>query len=564
MRKLLIYIFVLCCFMPAAASAQEATLLLPGNSGETLVLNCDREIYGVSEQIQYFASYEAPEAVKSSSWSKIIYVELISWDGTKQAASKVLLENKGARGSIEIPDNIPSGVYYLRAYTLWMRNYSPYSYSYLPLRILNPYSQEVLAQPAEGDTRHHSLDQLSEIQTEGIVFSGMKDSYGSGEQVEIEIQMPPDLRSGQYSLGVAKTPGSSSVNHALEKKIKADNEPVNIEFLPEINGLTLSGTLIDSENRVPVADAKLQLSSYADPFFYAEVFSGKDGSFLFTLPHFTGNPELHIAEATEIHSNHNILLASEFCNKPIELPYVPLLIDTLEQTTVREILVNTQLKERYGLDPLPFREGDKQNIPFYGEGASVTYVNDYIELSDLREFIYEIIPLVSISSSSSGSSISIQGPSCMDIYPPLILVDNVPVANNEEVLNITSNRIERIEVINQAYLVGNSRYSGILSVYSAKKDMTGMNREGERHFFNLRLLDEKYRLQADEPSPLESSVPDVRNLLFWDPETELSGEGSCSVRFTTPDVPGNYVLTLRGTDPHKGSPVFRKALISVK
>ena len=132
-------------------------------------------------------------------------------------------------------------------------------------------------------------------------------------------------------------------------------------------------------------------------------------------------------------------------------------------------------------------------LPFYGNGASVTYVRDYIELPDLREFIYEIIPQVSITGSGSGSSISIQGPDCLDIYPPLILVDNVPVPNNEAFLNIPSKRIERIEVVNQAYMVGNTRYSGIISIYSSKKDMTGMTQEGERHFFNFHLLDGNYR-----------------------------------------------------------------------
>ena len=200
--------------------------------------------------------------------------------------------------------------------------------------------------------------------------------------------------------------------------------------------------------------------------------SGKDGSFLYAFPYFTGNPELHIAEASDSSLNHIVLLASEFCNKAIRLPYLPLLIDSLEQSAVRETLVNIQLKERYRQDSDGIDLGESSSPAFYGSGASVTYVKDYIELADLGEFIYEIIPQVSVNSNSEGSFIRIQGPSCMEIYPPLVLMDNVPVPNNDELLNIPSNRIERIEVLNQAYMVGNIRYSGILSVYSGKKDMS--------------------------------------------------------------------------------------------
>ena len=488
MRKLRIYMFVLCCFMHAAASAQEATLLLPGNTGETVVLCSDREIYGVSEQIHFYANYEAPEEFIGRTWSTVLYVELISWDGAKLAASKVLIENGLASGCIEIPKNIPSGVYYLRAYTLWMRNYASSKYTYLPLRILNPYSQELQARPEEWDGNLQPMEQEALIQAEGIVLTGLKDQYETGEQVGIEIQLPAELKSGQYSLGIAKTQGSSSLDYSIEKAEDDDSKPAKIEFFPEINGLTLSGSIIDAESNAPVASAKLQLSSYANPFFFADVYSGNDGTFLFTLPHFSGNPELHISEASDSSGNLNILLASEFCNKPVSLPYVPLLIDSAEQSLVREILVNMQLIERYGIDAEPNEESKGLNIPFYGKGAMVTFVRDYIELSDLREFIYEIIPQVSISNSSKGSSVSIQGPSCLDIYPPLLLLDNVPVPNNEEFLNIPSNRIERIEVINQAYMVGNTRYSGIFSVYSNKRDMAGMTQEGDRYFFNFSFI----------------------------------------------------------------------------
>jgi hypothetical protein len=408
------------------------------------------------------------------------------------------------------------------------------------------------------------MDPLDEVQSEGINISGLKDHYGTRELVDIEIQIPENIRSGQFSLGVAKTKGLTSLDYLIEEDQNIENKPFKVEFFPEISGLTLSGSIIDSESGRPVEGARLRLSSYADPFYYAEVLSGTEGAFLFTLPHFAGNPELTITEASDSALNHSVLLSSEFCKKPVSLPFVPLRIDSAEQSIVREILVNIQLMERYGIVAGPAEESALLKLPFYGNGALVTYVRDYIELPDLREFIYEIIPQVSIIGSGRGSSISIQGPNCLDIYPPLILVDNVPVPNSEAFLNIPSNRIERIEVVNQAYMVGFTRYSGIISVYSSKKDMTGMAQEGERHFFNFRLIDGNYSIKGDETSTRGSSIPDVRNLLLQEPALKISGGGLGRVQFMTPDSPGTYVLTLRGMDHEKGTIAFMKASISVK
>ncbi len=564
MRKLLTYLFV-SCLMHSNAWAQEVALQAPPSSGESIVLQCDREIYGLNEEIHFHASYNAPKELRGASWSSVLYVELIAWDGTKQAASKVLILNGGATGKIRIPENIASGVYYLRAYTLWMRNYSPKVYAYLPLKILNPYSQEIFAGPHDSLTNFWSMDHTDIDIREGLVLTGLKNQYACREQVDFDIQIPEDLKDGSYSLGIAKTHGPSSAEYKVEALPDMDQESVKLEFLPEINGITLSGRVVDGESNEPVLNTRMQVSSYASPFFFAEVPTGKDGSFLYSLPHFSGNPELHIMEVSEASSDHKILLSSEFCNKPVRLPYEPLRFDSIEKSIVKEILVNTQLKDRYrtnvGAVSIDLRDSVFQT--FYGSEATTTYVRDYIELSNLREFIYEIIPQVSILSNSNGSSISIQGPSCMDIYPPLLLMDNVPVPNNEELLNIPSSRIERIEVLNQAYMVGNTRYSGILSIYSTKKDMSGMAQEGTRHFFNFHMLDNRNPL-SEKMAVEESSAPDIRNLLCWTPRIELSDEGASHVSFSTPDMPGNYFLTLFGTDSENRASVLIKAMILVK
>jgi hypothetical protein len=262
-------LLVLGVFLKEPARAQGQPVQLPPTAGETVVLYCDREIYGTGEQIHFFATYREPGEFKSGSWSSVLYVELISWDGNKQASSKVLIKEGRAIGTTKIPGTIPSGNYYLRAYTKWMRNYSPSNYAYLPLTILNPSSQEMLAAPEEEKGSLSIMERMPDRLSGEIVLSGFMDQYGTREEVDIEIQIPEDQRSGTYSLSIAKTRDQSSADYKWEPAPKEENGPETIEFLPEINGMTLSGRIIDSDSNEPVDQARLQLSSYADPFLYA-------------------------------------------------------------------------------------------------------------------------------------------------------------------------------------------------------------------------------------------------------------------------------------------------------
>ena len=546
---------------PLLSLAQPAQF--PEASGESLVLYSDREIYAAGERLYFHASYLGPEGYENGSWSSVLYVELISWDGGKQSASKVRIQNGRAMGSLLIPSMISSGNYYLRAYTLWMRNFSPAFYSYLPLKILNPYSREILAAPIE-EPDLPVFEDPSEISGGVSLLSGGEEHYNTGENVELELGLENGMPAGSYSLGISKTRGLSSADYIWEQSVRELNGPDGLDYLPEINGLTLSGRVLDMESGQGMEGARLQLSSYADPFLFAEVQSREDGSFMYAFPDFSGNPELHIREKADSLKESRILLATEYCNKAIHLPFIPLVIDSAERSLVREILLNAQLEERYRAYPEEETTESNPAHSFYGDDVSVSYVSDYIELADLNEFITEIIPQVSIRSRDGSSFITVQGPDCLDIYPPLVLLDNIPVENNDELLRIPSNRIERIEVLNRAYMVGNARYSGIFSIYTNRQDMAGFARDGELQFFNLRMLDNPSKSVPAVSEPDGSALPRISNLLYWEPDLAFSGEGSFRISFTAPDTPGRYMLTLRSTDHINDSGVLYTLPLIVK
>jgi len=122
--------------------SEIARVPMPAGSGEKIRLFTDRDIYCVNENIYFTAEYSCINELDSLEWSKVLYVELIKWNGVKLVQMKLKLTRPGTLGSLEIPGNINSGNYYLSAYTKWMRNFSARDYAYLLVKIVNPFRSE--------------------------------------------------------------------------------------------------------------------------------------------------------------------------------------------------------------------------------------------------------------------------------------------------------------------------------------------------------------------------------------------------------------------------------------
>ncbi len=547
------------------ASAWDPVIPQPAASGEHIQLFCDRSVYGVTEKVHFTAFYQSPRGFEDVTWSSVLYVELIRWNGTKIARAIVPIENNVARGVIRIPEELPSGNYYMRAYTRWMRNFGPTGYEYLVVKIVNPFTPDIDAGPESPGSEFQVAGNPEMGHSGDVIFTGLKEQYTRREHVEFGIALSDSLMEGPFCLSIAKTGSlASAVVPASHEVVKEGESDAVVEHLPEIGGLSLSGRILQSDSGQPVVNTKVQLSSYSNPFLYAEVCSGHDGSFLFTLPNHWDSPELHISEDSDSVEYHEILLTTEFCNRAIILPHIPFVLDETEKQVVKEILVNAQLREKYARIASEVPDSLDFSSAFYGNTALVTYVRDYIEFTSLREFITEIIPSVSVRSRNGKNGIMVHGPNCQEFYPPLVLMDNIPVPNDERLLNIPSNRIERIEVVNKGYMIGNFRYSGIFSIFSKRQDMAGITLEGDHHFFNYTFLEAGQEITPEcTEEPPESAFPDIRNLLKWEPSMALSYNMAEKVRFSTSDAAGQYVISVSGTDTSGKPGILGQAVFTV-
>ena len=68
----------------------------------------------------------------------------------------------------------------------------------------------------------------------------------------------------------------------------------------------------------------------------------------------------------------------------------------------------------------------------------------------------------------------------------------------------------------------------------------------------------------DGPAAEISSLPDRRNLLFWNPDLKIAAEHPTKIKFRTPDAQGEYVHTVQGIDTGSGTKVSRESVFLVE
>ncbi len=524
---------------------------------EKVSLFTDRSIYINGEQLQFFATLFEGETIDTAYYSHILYCELITPDGKKIVAGKYLLNNQSTRGCLDIPADIITGTYYLRAYTKQMRNYGPHSYAYCQVRIINPQKSEML----EGEISENMPDLLRVKSPEvAIMLDSDKKAYSPGEKIRITVGAPIHPAALVKSLCLSVVPEKTEAKFFYVDANTIQPQPEAI-YYTENRGLSLTGKLTEASAGNTVKGKRVNLSIIGEGRDFMAVRSNADGRFHFALPDYYGSHDIFLsAEKTE-NAELKIWVDNDFCAAPISLPAPVFILTEEERQAAFKMALNMQVSSHFKPDSVPELLRVKRiDKAFYGEPANIIYLDQYIQLPTLEEYFNELPGLVKVRKRGNDKYFKVSGPQDLSFFDPLILVDWVAVDETPKVLAIAPQNIARIEIVNKAYVKGEQTYGGIISIISKKGDFAGIDLPTTGIFVNYQFLAENtcHEMQITD----SDHFPDARNTLFWqsvlNPEPGKTSEFVC----TAPDVPGRYVICVQGIS-EKGERVAISVTIDI-
>ncbi len=522
---------------------KEASLIT-----EHLEVFTDRSLYVVNEQIHFRADLITQGVVAGRAWSTVLYAELISNKGLPISRGKFPLNNGVCEGNLPIPAHMLTGMYFLKCYTRWMRNWGPDGYSYTPLRIIHPYKSQLDEQSREGSAAENWERSL--YREEGINIELPDQIPARREQLDINVSMWEGLPYEEITCCISIVPANTLDTQEgqlrLEEATK-EGEDYKLEFLPDLHGPTLSGRANPQQ--------RIHLSLLGEAPDYYVTMTDDFGRFVLSIPDRMGSQELFVTsemsgdQITEIRVDQDFdpdcaLLSSP----PFELTGQELNIATLMARRV-------QIEEFYKREDSPDTLTVKENpLPFYGKPSFTVELDEFVSLPTLSEVFINLVPSVSVLKRKDHSTLLIQGENPgLKIYPPLLMVDQIPVFDHQKILDIPPEKVRKIDVINEVYVKGKIYYGGILNVITHLEDMGGVDLPEASYFFDFEGFSEM-PVPLPERGDLGSRIPDCRNTMLWIPDLTLTKGGRSDINFVAPDYPGSYMILIRGVAPNGEDP----------
>lgn len=545
MQKTAIHIILLIVLVQLAHPALVGqSPVIPGVA-ERVILFTDRSLYVAGENICFSATILPGNPTMETGYSSVLYMEMISSANNPAITGKFRINHPVCTSCFKIPENLPTGIYYVKAYTRYMRNFGPESFSYNQVRIINPVesSKEV-------------EDQRVNIQGSSEYFiSGFKDykllemitdkaRYRQRDTVSVSIK--PGITAGSIRSACISAIPACSGNNKIIATNKGHAVNGNLQYIPEYYGITLTGLVTDKVSGAPLPLRRVDLTLLGSSRDFISVLTGSDGRFFISMPDITGQRDIFIGTEDPDSVAPSILVDNDFCPYSIPIPGQAFTLSEDEQVTALNLLRNFRISSVFSPGN-PQRMGDTvtdYNTPFYGEPVRTLDLNDYIPLPTLENYFNELSFLVKVRKTNGKKYLKIQGTSPeTDIYPPLVLMDMVAVYDHNPLLSLLPGSISHIDIINEPYVKGNIIYGGIVSIFSKNNDFAGIDLPRSGLFI-------RYDFFSSPPSVNYSltsgDIPDARNTLYWNGNLRIKVGTVNTINFVTGNSLGRYDIVLSG------------------
>ena len=519
---------------------------------EHLNLSTDRSIYAVGESLQFRAD-QSVSGVEAQEWSTVLYVELVTASGNAIAQGKFTLKDGVSTGSLQIPSGTLTGSYYLKSYTRWMRNSGSGTFSFTPLKIINPNRPEV-ANGIFGNAYESNITRIAYKQGE-IRCSSDASHYGRYEEVSLQLSGPLNTYLDQLNCCVTVVPlgGIDTVSGQLLLPLeKAETKEFSIDYLPDMGkGPSMSGSVVLSDQSAAQFTTLHFTLLGENPDFFATVTDAK-GKFALSSPMLFGEQEFYVSPNSKANEVLEVRIDQDFDITPIPVPAVKFALTEWERSIASRMALTMQLARVYGTPVSQKDDSEKRESPppFYGSRVQSMYMDDYVHLPTLEEVFINLIPNANVVKRKGKVSLSIESDNrTIEIYEPLIMIDHISVFDQQAILALSPEKIHRIDLINEIYLKGNVAFGGLISIYSKSGDMAGIDLPPGSYFFDFQSFNPEDEALAASPTPGDR-IPDLRNTVFWKNDVIIGKDKVNELIFKAPASPGQYVVLVRGVAPN--------------
>jgi hypothetical protein len=279
-----------------------------------------------------------------------------------------------------------------------------------------------------------------------------------------------------------------------------------------------------------------------------------------------------IIQPEEIDRNNTIKIESPFSEE-----FLP--VENHQSYLIKEIpkyisnwSINYQVRKIYGSSSLGNPLKPARSLPatkrFYGKPDLELIMDDYIKLPVMQEVFFELMPGVMLKSKKSQYEFSVLDPVENKIYnkPPVLFIDGVVINDASVIANLDPEIVEKIDAVKEPYLIGDYLFYGLVNVITRKGDFSCVTLPDYAVRLQYKVVDPVNSFSSPDYSTQErkeSSLPDFRNTLYWNPSVKPDNNGKISVEFWASDYASDYVINIQGFTG-EGRTISYKKVLKIK
>ncbi len=280
----------------------------------------DRSLYIAGEVIYFKVCNLSSRVVQEMNMSYVYYTELVSPTGYSHVRNKNKLDSTGAMGSMEIPDDIPTGTYFLKGYTKWMRNFGPENYSYLSVEVINPYTRTVLSVDTTTQSPVRFFSRETEQEADLFALENLESVYERRGPVQLELMQVLQESPLNCCVSVIR---SGILKGQMESITDTDHQDWDhLQQIPETRGISLSGQVKFTESGLPASYAVVYVSMLGEEKVFYTNYADSSGKFYFSFPDISGATDLFLSANHENQGELNIFVEQDFCPESVTLPSI--------------------------------------------------------------------------------------------------------------------------------------------------------------------------------------------------------------------------------------------------
>lgn len=339
------------------------------------------------------------------------------------------------------------------------------------------------------------------------------------------------------------------INKDLFEELLKSSKTNSLDYIPETRNLTISGLIRNKKTLDPVTNQNIYLSVlFNNPQLHI-CKSNDNGGFIFSLNNVNGINDIFLCPENDGNDEYEILITNSFSSEIPNIGEFTAFIDSAGIELINDIYINAQINQNFNskLEKEPQQRVQNQTFNI-DNNKSTTLLADFVTLKNMEELFTEIVPSAKFRKDKGQYSFSVfdaNGNILSD--DPLLLFDKIPVFDANKIMHLDISLIEKVEVINKTYVLGENTFHGVIMLTSKTKNFAGIEFPKSSVFIEYPAIQGLHDsgLFVKDILPVNERIPYFMTTLFWDPNIKLNASGN-DFNFKASDSKGTYDIIVKG------------------